>query len=194
MATTTLPGASGALRATTRRRGFHLPASLVVLVAAGLVTAMVLTRSGTGDGITGALAPPFSLDDVRSPGTPVALAGGRPTVVNFFAAWCVPCRQELPLLERASQRSAGTVSFVGVDVNDSRTAATDLLDRAGVTYPTGYDPDRSVAGRYRLQGMPTTVFVDADGRVTGMARGRLTAAELDRRLAEFSSRAEVGTP
>ena len=194
MATTSLPGASGALRATTRRRGFRLPATLAVLVVASLVTAVALTRSGTGDGIMGGPAPTFSLDDVRSPGTPVSLAGGRPTVVNFFAAWCVPCRQELPLLERASQRSAGAVSFVGVDVNDSRTAATDLLDGAGVTYPTGYDPDRSVAGRYRLQGMPTTVFVDADGRVAGVTRGKLTAAELDRRLDELKGTAEVGTP
>lgn len=192
MATTTLPGASGALRATTSRRGFHLPATLAVLVAVGLVTAVVLTRSGTGDGITGAPAPTFSLDDVRSPGTPVGLAEGRPAVVNFFAAWCIPCREELPLLEHASQRSAGAVSFVGVDVNDSRTAATDLLDAAGVTYPTGYDPDRSVAGRYRLQGMPTTVFVDADGRVAGVARGKLTAAELDHRLEQVQGTAEVG--
>jgi len=194
MATTTLPGATGALRAMTRRRSFHLPTILAVVVAAALVTAVVLTRSGPSDVISGSRAPRFSLDDVRSPGTQVALAGGRPTVVNFFAAWCIPCRQELPLLEQASQRSAGVVSFVGVDVNDSRTAATDLLDSAGVTYPTGYDPDRSVAGRYRLQGMPTTVFVAADGRVAGVARGRLTPAELDRQLGRVQGRAEVASP
>jgi cytochrome c biogenesis protein CcmG, thiol:disulfide interchange protein DsbE len=98
------------------------------------------------------------------------------------------------VLERAAQRTAGAVSFLGVDVNDSRSAASDLLAAAGVTFPTGYDPDRSVAGTYRLQGMPTTVFIDADGRVADVARGRLTAADLDRRLDRLDAAGGVGTP
>jgi len=190
MATTTVPLSRRVPRAASRFAG-RLRLTLVVLTVAGAAT-IAVTRTG-GDGITGGLAPSFSLPDVRAPGTSVALADGRPTVVNFFAAWCLPCRQELPILEQAARRTAGAVAFVGVDVNDSRSAAGDLLAAAGVTYPAGYDPDRSVAARYRLQGMPTTVFVDAAGRVAGVSKGRLTAADLERRLDRLVAASGVGT-
>ncbi|MDP9387197.1 MAG: TlpA family protein disulfide reductase, partial [Actinomycetota bacterium] len=139
-------------------------------------------------------APAFLLEEVRRTGEMVTLpAPGRPAVVNFFASWCVPCRDELPVLEQAHRRHGDAVAFLGVDVADSRTAASELLERTGVTFPAGYDPDRRVAERYRLRGMPTTVFVDADGRVAGVAQGRLTAAELDRRLAGLDPAGRIGT-
>lgn len=190
MATTTVPHSRPL--AVVRRPGVRLPVVLAVLVLAGLA-AVVVTRPGPGGTETTGPAPSFSLGDVRAPGTAVTLGTGRPAVVNFFAAWCIPCRKELPVLERAHRRVAGTVAFVGVDVNDSRTAAADLLTATGVSYPAGYDPDRSVAGSYRIQGMPTTVFVDGDGRVAGVVRGALTAAGLDRRLARLGGSPGVGT-
>lgn len=177
----------------SRRAGGRLPVLLAVLALTGVAAGVAVTRSGGGDGLVGDPAPSFSLPDVREPGTTVTLTPGRPTVVNFFAAWCIPCRDELPVLEQAARRRAGTVSFVGIDVNDSRSAASDLLSGAGVTFPAGYDPDRSVAARYRLQGMPTTVFIDADGRVADVARGRLTTADLDRRLDRLATAGGVGT-
>ncbi|MGH9153189.1 MAG: TlpA family protein disulfide reductase, partial [Acidimicrobiales bacterium] len=143
--------------------------------------------------LAGTVAPRFSLEEVRSPATRVELPAGTPVVVNFFASWCAPCRDELPLLEAASRQAAGAVAFVGVDVNDSRSRAAALLAAAGVTFPAGYDPDRAVATDYRLRGMPTTVFVDASGRVADVAHGRLSAADLDRRLARLTGRSGVGT-
>ena len=172
------------------RARLPLPMVAVALAALAGLAAVAVSRGGDGaasSSLAGSVAPAFALDDVRSPGTPVTLGEpGKPMVLNFFASWCVPCREELPLLERASRRSGGAVSFVGVDVNDSRRGATAMLDEAGVTFPAGYDPDRSVATRYALRGMPTTVFIDAGGRVAEVAHGRLTAADLDRRLARLS--------
>lgn len=184
MAATTFPLVRRASGLASRRPSRRLIAALAA-VAVAAVALFAVTRAGAGAGATGGVAPSFRLDDVRSPGMPVSLVPGRPTVVNFFAAWCIPCRHEVPLLEQAHRRAAGAVSFVGVDVDDSRTAAGDLLDTAGVSYPTGYDPDRAVAGRYRLQGMPTTVFIDGAGRVAAVVKGPLTAADLDRRLASL---------
>lgn len=177
----------------------RVPLPLVAAAAVALVgvAAVALTRDGGGTAMSplvGAPAPAFSLEDVRTPGTAVTLGRpGTPVVVNFFASWCVPCREELPLLEQAARRSAGSVSFVGVDVNDSRSKASALLDATGVTFPAGYDPDRSVATRYRLRGMPTTVFVDAGGRVAEVSHGRLTASDLDRRVARLAASSGVGT-
>ena len=194
MATTSFPLSRRVTRAIPRRRRARLPVALAVVMLGAVAAGVAVTRTGDGNGLVGEPAPSFSVPDVRDRAATVAFAPGRPTVVNFFAAWCVPCRDELPVLEQAAQRTAGSVAFVGIDVNDSRSAASDLLTEAGISYPAGYDPDRAVAHRYRLQGMPTTVFVDADGRVADVARGRLTAADLDRRLARIHTAAGVGTP
>ena len=179
MATTTVPLSSPT--AATRRRGLRVPVLLAGAAVAGLV-AFVATRPG-GDQSVGRVAPAFSLAEVRASGASVSLPAGTPAVVNFFAAWCVPCRAELPVLEQAHRQTAGEVAFVGVDVNDSRRAAAELLEATGVTFPAGYDPDRAVATSYGLRGMPTTVFVDGAGRIDAVTQGELTAAELDRRLA-----------
>ena len=188
------PGRSGGDDAPARRR----PRLAVLVVAATLVVlaaavAVAVLPSGDADE-PARPAPLFSLDDVRRPGTPVALDAwrGRPVVVNFFAAWCVPCREELGVLEAAHRRASGAIGFVGVDVADSRSAAADLLDSTGVTFPAGYDPDKKVAGQYRLQGLPTTVFVDATGTVVGVEKGPLTAAELRRWTERLSAGAGVG--
>lgn len=198
MATSTaVPIRSAAPRPAPTGGRFRLPVALAAVALAGVAGAAV-TIGGSEDGpatsTTLRTAPSFVLPDVRGSGATVGLgSGGRPVVVNFFASWCVPCREELPLLEQASRRLAGSVDVVGVDVGDSRTAAVELLDRTGVTFPAGFDPDRKVASRYRLQGMPTTVFVDGRGRVAGVARGKLTAAELDRHLALLGGAGRVGT-
>lgn len=183
------PGAVPTEPAPRARLG--VPIVLAAVALAAVAAAVVASRGN--DSSTVRMAPGFSLEGVRDPSARVTLgARGRPVVVNFFAAWCVPCRAELPVLQRASQRLAGSVDFVGIDVADSRTAAGELLERTGVTFPTGYDPDREVASSYRLQGMPTTVFVDARGRVAEVARGGLTAPELDRHLARLGAAARVG--
>ena len=132
-------------------------------------------------------AAPFTLEDVRHPGTSVALPAGRAVVVNFFAAWCDPCRTELPRLARADRAGRGSVAFVGVDVADNRRNAAALLDQAGVGFPAGYDPGRGVAARFGVKGIPTTVFVNADGRVDAVVRGPLSAASLRRHVARLTA-------
>lgn len=191
---TAAPGAAPEPPAAPRRRivaGSVLAAMLLAAVAAA-----VLTKAGSdgpGGAAAGRMAPAFTLEDVRDPARTVTLGtAGRPVAVNFFAAWCIPCRDELALLQRASERLAGAVDFVGIDVADSRTAAGELLDSAGVTFPAGYDPNRQVATRYRVAGMPTTVFVDARGRVAEVVRGALTGPELHRRLTRLAASGSVG--
>jgi thiol-disulfide isomerase/thioredoxin len=125
-----------------------------------------LGACGGDDNRTGAV-PTFSLDDVRRPGSAVSLPEGEPVVLNFLASWCGPCREELPEL----QRIAKEVTVIGVDVADNRGKAVELLDETGVTFPVGYDPEREVASRYRVNGMPTTVFIGADGAEAGRVQG-----------------------
>jgi cytochrome c biogenesis protein CcmG, thiol:disulfide interchange protein DsbE len=104
-------------------------------------------------------------------------------VLNFFASWCGPCREELPLLARTDRKAAGQVRFVGVDVSDQDGPALTLVRSSGVSYPVGVDPSYQVSGNeYHLYGLPDTVFVDAAGHEVGMVAGPLTPTRLARWL------------
>jgi thiol-disulfide isomerase/thioredoxin len=176
---TAAPTTEASPAARSHRRRQWLPILGAVALGAGLLAFERSSSSSGADDPTPAVAPAFTLPDVRDPSITVSLPTGRPVIVNFFAAWCVPCRDELPALEDAYRRHRADIDVVGVDVADSRTRAVDLLDATGVTFPTGSDPSRTVADQYRLAGMPTTVFVGADGRVVGTVRGPLDLDELD---------------
>ena len=103
-----------------------------------------------------------------STGDPVDLAAfDGPVVVNVWAHWCEPCREELPLLVQAAQEYAGRVTFVGVVFADEDpSSAIDLARSTGVTYPQVADPSSSLRVPLSLRGLPTTVFL-VDGRVVG---------------------------
>lgn len=116
---------------------------------------------------------------------------GKPTVVNFFASWCTPCRKEMPALQQVSDRLSGKVAFMGVDHQDNRDSAAELLKDTGVKYPTGYDPDGKVAKAYGLFGMPTTLFVSADGRVLETHTGELSRSALEDAISKHFS---IDTP
>ena len=127
-------------------------------------------------------APAFTLERLDGKGD-LALDSlrGKTVVLNFWASWCGPCRDEAPLLEEAADRwRAKDVAFVGVDVKDFRGDARDFLARYGVTYPNVYDGKGSTIGRYGVTGYPETYFIDAEGRVRYRIAGPIEDAdELD---------------
>jgi cytochrome c biogenesis protein CcmG/thiol:disulfide interchange protein DsbE len=112
-------------------------------------------------------APEWTLERLDESGElSLASLRGKTVVLNFWASWCGPCRDEMPLLQAGSKRWAGkNVVFVGVDAKDDRGYARDFLKRYGVTYPNVYDGKGSQIGRYGVTGYPETFFIDADGKV-----------------------------
>ncbi len=159
------------------------------------VGALVLTRGDTTaiDDQGGRKAPAFSLPEVRATGAAedartVHLPDGKPAVVNFFAAWCVPCRREAPLLREAHGAHGAEVAFVGVDHLDQRDDARDFLETNHLDYPVGYDPGGDTAPRYRLRGLPGTVFVRADGTIAAVVNGEITRRALAENLRLLTTR------
>ncbi len=118
-------------------------------------------------------APAADLPSLRlaclGPGRPVdtaTLVGG-PTVVNFWASWCDPCRREMPMLASVAHDIGDAVRFVGVNTKDDPDVAADLLESTGVRFEQLYDPDGELLRRLgTVQGLPVTLVLDADGAVT----------------------------
>ncbi|MGH9079015.1 MAG: redoxin domain-containing protein, partial [Acidimicrobiales bacterium] len=168
------------------------------VVAAGLAVVLFVglgTTSGSGPGAgpvvgVGDTAPAFSVPSLTG-GPPVDLdalgaARHRPVVLNFFASWCAPCRQETPLLARtaAAERARhSTVQFIGIDVADSAADAIPFVNQSGITYPVGTDSSLRVAATlYGLNGEPSTFFIDSSGQVVAHVLGPVDQAQLDRWL------------
>lgn len=111
--------------------------------------------------------------DCLGGGTPVRLAGltGTPTVINLWASWCGPCRDELPLLARADEKYGDRLRILGIDFADAAPdAALELAKSSGVTYPLLVDRDSSTKESLRVVGLPHTVFVDAQGTIVATER------------------------
>jgi thiol-disulfide isomerase/thioredoxin len=124
-------------------------------------------------------------------GAPVTLArlGREPIVVNFFASWCTACQQELKAV--AEVAGEGRVGFVGVDTNEtSDAAALTMLHRVHARYPVGIGGITQTS-EYRVPGLPTTVFIDARGRVVAEAFGAVTRPQLTRWVDELARGARV---
>jgi thiol-disulfide isomerase/thioredoxin len=117
---------------------------------------------------------------------PFASVRGTPTVVNFFSSTCTPCITEMPDFEAVYQEVKDHgVTFLGLAVADRTDAARDLVEDTGVTYPTAQDRDASVITMLEGVGLPTTVLLDADGRVVKTFPARaITADELRSALAQ----------
>jgi cytochrome c biogenesis protein CcmG/thiol:disulfide interchange protein DsbE len=169
----------------------------VVVLAAGVIVAAVLsTRGGSHPDVSPVTTvQPFSLAPVI-PGQPPAVLGadpGHPVVLTFFASWCLPCTEELPLIERLSQKwaaapvGASVPRVVGIDELDQRPDGPDMVTQAGVTFPAGYDHDGSVGAKWDVDGLPITVFIAADGRIVDYHRGQLHQGQLDALVARLEA-------
>lgn len=157
----------------------------MVLVAVAAVAWLALQSGQSGDGAE-RTAPDFSMPSLTDESETIHFADfrGKPVVLNFWASWCVPCRKEMPALQRVSEATEGRVAFLGVDHQDGRRGAIRLLEETGVTYPSVFDPRGQLAERYRLFGMPSTFFISADGRILSEHTGEMTEDDLIARIEE----------
>lgn len=123
-------------------------------------------------------APDFTLRSVSGPNFRLQEQRGRVVLINFWATWCGPCRQEMPHLNRLydKYRAAGFV-LLGVNVDDDARNAAEVALKLGVKFPVLLDTDKAVSHLYDLKTMPSTVLIDRDGRVRYVHKGYLAGVE-----------------
>ncbi|GIW47222.1 MAG: hypothetical protein KatS3mg078_1099 [Deltaproteobacteria bacterium] len=91
---------------------------------------------------------------------------GKPLVINFWASWCSPCREEMPVFEKVwRQYRAKGVLFIGINVLDDKKDAKEFLDTLNVSYPNLQDPSGEMLNSFGVTALPVTLFVDKEGKV-----------------------------
>lgn len=117
--------------------------------------------------LLGKQANDFKLDGPK-PGSSISLssAKGKVVVLDFWASWCPPCRRELPVIDALYQtyQSKGVV-FFGVNVDQERQAALNLLQKTPLSFPIGLDTDSKVAASYMVEGLPTLFLIGKTGKI-----------------------------
>ena len=173
---------------------FLIPLALVLTVAAiacSSSTGSSSSSSGDGSSSSGDLAPDFSItmyqgQDVVG-GQEVnfsGLVGQKPIVLNFWAGLCPPCRAEMPDLQEFNEKFQDRALLLGIDIGQftglgSQEDAQDLLQELGVTYPTGFTTEGGIIRDYEVLGMPTTIFIDAQGQIFKKWTGALNREVLE---------------
>ena len=142
---------------------------------------------GTGGAATGDPAP--QVTGTALDGTHVDLASyrGRPVIVNFWASWCTPCREEFPLFKARLDALGPTdgLAIIGVMYKDQADLAQQFLDDFGATWPTVPDPDGKLAAEYHVVAPPQTYFIDRDGVLRGLQVGQVLASDFDTQYAKI---------
>ena len=143
------------------------------LRAAALAATLVTTSMVTGStGATASIAPSFTLPSRSGDTVSLAQLKGKVVMLNFWASWCGPCRQEMPLLEQMHKRySALGFTLVGVNVDANSKDAEDWLSKTPVSFPVLFDRESKVSKLYDVSAMPSTVFIDRQGNVRYLHRG-----------------------
>lgn len=191
----------------SRRRGVTIGAVAVaaVLVVAGIVAVVVTSSSSSGNTKKadpratqmtlpgaiggGTVAPEFRLTTLA--GKPISLRqfAGHPVVVNFWASWCYPCRQEFPLLRKAyAQHRKDGLVMIGVVSQDIASDARRFVEQEHASWPMAVDGDRVAQGAYGVRGLPQTMFISPDGTLVHRELSQLTSSTLQTGLDAILSR------
>ncbi|MEK7311975.1 MAG: TlpA disulfide reductase family protein [Chloroflexota bacterium] len=158
-----------------------------VLLVVGLIALLGwgVVKAANGPRDSG-MAPDFSLTGFDGRTVALSQLRGQVVIINFWASWCPPCREEAAYLEQTWRKYQGQgVVFIGVDWVDTEKEALAYIDEFDITYINGPDIGTRIAQAYRIQGVPETFYVDKTGRLRGVHIGPLQSPALDDKIEEL---------
>ena len=176
-----------------RRRPVLIVAPLTAIVVALLAVLGWTTLHGVGAGRTSALigkpAPGFSYTTFDGQNVDLTSLKGKPVMVNFWGSWCVPCKDEAPVLRDAWQKYQGSgVQFVGMAIWDKTDAAQAFAQSEGAVWLNGLDPDGKIAIDYGVYGVPESFFINKDGLLVDRYVGPFVGADGTAKLEQYLQR------
>jgi len=153
----------------------------------GLVFTVFAATSLASSGLTGRPAPDFALKSSSGENLRLSEYRGDVVMVNFWATWCGPCRQEMPLLDELYTRYERVgFSLLGVNIDDDSRKAMNMISELGVNFPVLFDDRKEVSKLYEVDAMPVTVIIDREGNVRHVHQGYKPGYE-DKYLDEIRS-------
>ncbi len=174
-------------RATTKPQTTQTPATTSTappLTTASTAQTTVKTTRPSGN------APDFTVYDAS--GNPVSLSDffGKPVVLNFWASWCGPCRNEMPEFQEMYEKYSGEgVVFMMINLTDgsreTQSSASSFINSSGYTFPVYFDTKTSAANAYNISSIPTTFFISKNGDISGKNIGQISKTSLENGIASI---------
>lgn len=166
-----------------KKGGIPLAFMLVLALLGLLAWGMAKAQAGP---IESGLAPDFSLTGFDGQTVTLSDLRGQVVIINFWASWCPPCREEAAYLEQTWRKYKDReVVFIGVDYVDTNKEAMAYIREFDITYINGPDLGTRISQAYNIQGVPETFYVDKRGQLRGVHIGPLKAPELDQKIEEL---------
>ena len=138
----------------------------------GFALSVVAATSLASSGLEGQQAPDFALKSSTGENLRLSEYRGDVVMINFWATWCGPCRQEMPLLDELYTRYQRVgFNLLGVNIDDDSSRAMQMVNELGVSFPVLFDARKEVSKLYEVNAMPVTVLVDREGNVRHVHHG-----------------------
>ncbi len=163
---------------------------LILGLLAVLAWGLIKVRAGV---VSSGVAPDFSLASFNGEEITLSDLKGQVVIINFWASWCPPCREEAAYLEQTwrKYKDQGVV-FIGIDYADTEAEALAYIDEFDITYFNGPDLGTRISQAYNIQGVPETFYVDRNGNLQGVHIGPLFPPTLDEKIEELLNQPSSG--
>lgn len=164
----------------------------LMLIMVGAVALAIYKTLDDGEQQTvdeGMEAPDFQLQTLDGKEMKLSELQGQAVLLNFWATWCEPCRDEMPAIQKVYEKHRDKgLEVVGVNIAESQLTVKGFVRQLDLTFPIVFDKERKVVDQYRIGPIPTSLFIDSDGKVVRMVKGQMDEAQIENYVLEALSR------